>query len=264
MSVITRTYKGREIFLRQATLSVAHQTWPNIEHIIVEDGGETMRDLCLELATITGKKIKYLSNDKNNRAIAGNMGLEAALGRWCLFLDDDDLLFADHIETLAGEMMDKKDAAACYSLSWQVMTNTKNFPQRGFYHETMYEFYSKNAEKFDFENLLKFNYFPIQSVLFDRNLYLVRGGFDKNFQSLEDWILWVKYAYKQRFIHVPKITSIFRTPADKESIMFRNRIFDRAYPFALQRNKENLTWIDKLQNEVIREEPRANDALNSA
>ena len=92
VSIITRTYRGRESYLRQALLSVAHQTYPNIEHIIVEDGGETMRTVVAEIDKATGKSSQFIKLDKLGRSATGNAGLLASKGRWCLFLDDDDLL----------------------------------------------------------------------------------------------------------------------------------------------------------------------------
>lgn len=39
-----------------------------------------------------------------------------------MFLDDDDLLFADHVETLAGVMLNDKGLSAAYSLAYEICT----------------------------------------------------------------------------------------------------------------------------------------------
>ncbi len=233
VSVITRTYRGRENFLRQALLSVAHQTYPSVEHIVVEDGGESMREVVDEISKATGKPVSYHALDKIGRSAAGNAGLHAATGRWCLFLDDDDLLFADHVEALANALLCHENAKAAYSLSWEVVTSVA---ADGHYEEMSYEIPAVFRQEFDREVLLHHNFMPIQSVLFERSLYLERGGFDGDLDYLEDWTLWVRYAQGNRFEYVPKVTSMFRTPADPAVISRRVERLDAAYPVALARN----------------------------
>ena len=94
MSVITRTHSARAAFLEQALLSVAHQVYPNVEHIVVEDGGNAMRDVVDRIARLTGKQVRYLPLPKVGRSAAGNVGLEAAAGQFVAFLDDGGLLIS--------------------------------------------------------------------------------------------------------------------------------------------------------------------------
>jgi GT2 family glycosyltransferase len=240
VSIITRTYKGRELYLRQALLSGAHQTWTNLEHIVVEDGGETMRDLCEEVAHTTGRTIRFIANSKSGRSKAGNTGMSAARGRYCVFLDDDDLLFADHVETLANALLAKSDAVASYTPAWDVVTDTTELAQ-GSYFENTHQLPAVLVQEFDYATLLHHNCFAIQSVLFDRSLFEERGGFDEDMDALEDWLLWLRYAKNNRFVYVPKVTSMFRTPADSVKVKERNEIFERAYPLALTRSQAYAT-----------------------
>ncbi|WP_297451865.1 glycosyltransferase [Ferrovum sp.] len=233
VSVITRTYQGRESYLRQALLSVSHQTYPCIEHIVVEDGGASMKAVAEEVSKITGKKILYRGLEKVGRSAAGNAGLELASSRWCLFLDDDDLLFADHIELLVNALQRGENAAATYSLSWEIVTDAG---KDGRYEELAHNIPMTFRQPFDHEVLSHHNFMSIQSVLFERSLYLERGGFEVDIECLEDWMLWVKYAHGNRFEYVPKVTSMFRTPSDSALIDQRMALFDAAYPVAVSRN----------------------------
>ncbi len=241
ISVITRTYQGREFLLRQAILSVAHQTWPNIEHIVVEDGGSSMRGLCEEISASTGHSIIFLANEKLGRSSAGNAGLAAASGRWCLFLDDDDLLFCEHLEVLATQLLATPDAVASYSLAWEVVTDLSQICN-GHYVELAHNVPAALRQDFDYEVLRHHNFMAIQSVLFERKLFLERGGFDEDMDALEDWILWIRYAYRQRFAYVPKLTSMFRTPSEGAKMRERAEAFGAAYPVALSRAE---AWIAK-------------------
>jgi hypothetical protein len=76
-------------------------------------------------------------------------------------------------------------------------------------------------------------------------MYVERGGFDEDIDVLEDWILWVSYAYRNRFIYVPKLTSMYRTPADPVKIRQRADAFDMAYPLAVARIDARIAGIER-------------------
>jgi GT2 family glycosyltransferase/2-polyprenyl-3-methyl-5-hydroxy-6-metoxy-1,4-benzoquinol methylase len=232
VSIITRTYRGRELYLRQALLSVAHQTYPNIEHIVVEDGGETMRPVVDNISQIVGRAIHFIKLDKLGRSAAGNAGLSAAKGHWCLFLDDDDLLFSDHVEVLASALLNQADAVAAYTLAWEVITDSSRLME-GSYSEVAHRVPLPLRQNFDYEVLKHHNFITIQSVLFERRLFEERGGFEVDMDALEDWVLWKKYARGNWFRYVPKVTSLYRTPANPFLISKRQEAFDTAYPLAL-------------------------------
>jgi glycosyltransferase involved in cell wall biosynthesis len=234
VSIVTRTYSGRDRFLRQAILSVAHQTYPNIEHVIVEDGQETLRSVVDETARLTGLKVRYLPIEKAGRSAAGNAGLAAAQGRWCVFLDDDDLLFADHVEVLVQALLDAPDAVAAYSPALEVFTEYPS-DSGGPYVEVAHTMLPSLRQPFDVSVLRHHNFMAIQSVLFERRLFQERGGFELDMHALEDWVLWNLYACRNTFVYVPKTTSLFRTPADVDARARRNATFVDAYEMARER-----------------------------
>ncbi|MBK5937913.1 glycosyltransferase [Halochromatium roseum] len=227
VSVITRTYQGRDWLLRQAGLSVLQQTWPNLEWIVVEDGGEHCRATVDALAALAPMPVRYLSQPKQGRSRAGNLGLEAARGRWCLFLDDDDLLYADHVEALAARLLAEPGLAAAYALAWDVIGDVD--PSTRTIQEHAYVQHAAHVQPFDRDELAWRNYIPIQAILFERRLYLERGGFREHFDQLEDWNLWRRYAQGERFELVQKTTSLYRTPAHVEHSGRRQILLDEAY-----------------------------------
>lgn len=245
VSIITRTYRGRENYLRQAIISVARQTYPNIEHIIVEDGGNTAEGLITSMREYVRLPLRYFGLEKCGRSATGNSGLQQANGRWCVFLDDDDLLFADHVEVLVHALMSKPEACAAYTLSWEIMTDSTQI-KNGSYSECTYQVPDSLRQNFDYQVLRHHNFVPIQSVLFEHSLYEQRGGFDEDMEALEDWTLWVRYAHNNEFIYVPKLTSMYRTPVDPEHVKKRNDAFRAAYPIALARNILRTQAIDEL------------------
>ncbi|MBC7203412.1 MAG: glycosyltransferase, partial [Pusillimonas sp.] len=134
VSVIIRTYNGRGFLLKQALMSVFHQTYWNIEVVVVEDGGDTQKEVVNALSARMPDNIslQFIAASHEGRSAAGNVGLGAATGQYLMFLDDDDLLFADHIETLVEALSTSHQYVAAYSLAWEVLTNIN-------YEEQTYE-----------------------------------------------------------------------------------------------------------------------------
>jgi len=226
VSIIIRTYAGRGAWLRQSIRSVLNQTHDPLQLVVVEDGSEEHRgyieDLQTKLAEL--RPITYLSQRKLGKSAAGNRGLEAARGQLIGFLDDDDLLMPDHVEALHQTIRSADGAAGAYALAWDAHTEPL---QPAGYREVYMEVPQRYRVEFDYDKLLSFNYLPIQSVLFDRRLYETYGGFENDRQYLEDWDLWLRYTRNDRFVHLPRVTSIYRTPADPYARIARVRKRER-------------------------------------
>ena len=79
---------------------------------------------------------------------------------------------------------------------------------------------------------------PIQSVLFQRQLYLDNGGFDLSLENLEDWNLWVRYSLRHDFLLIPKVTSMYRVPNNVDKALQRQLVLNDYYAKALAKNSE--------------------------
>lgn len=89
----------------------------------------------------------------------------------------------------------------------------------------------------------------IQSVLFERRLYQQRGGFETDMDALEDWVLWLRYAYGHQFVYVPKVTSMFRTPAKFSDTTSRQEALNAAY---IEAQKRATLEFCTTQNDLIK------------
>jgi hypothetical protein len=152
-----------------------------------------------------------------------------------VFLDDDDLFFADHIEVLINELLAHPEVSATYSISWKVSTKLVSLDPL-IYIEVSYQ--TIYRQKFSKLLMLHHNYIPIQSILFDRKLYERYGGFDESLENLEDWNLWTRYCLNNDFLLIEKTTSMYRVPDSLNQLISRKQLLDSYYNLAVEKQKE--------------------------
>jgi len=234
VSILIRTV-NRTAWLREALASCANQTWENLEVVVVEDGEPASRPV---IDSFRGRlDIRYeATGSSGGRSRAGNRALALATGEWMNFLDDDDLLFADHVEVLVGAALAAR-AKGAYGLAWETKTLVHDRAAAE-YEETMHA--TVHRQPFDRITLWHHNYLPIQAVLFHRSLYERHGGFAEDMDQLEDWNLWTRYTLDDDFVLVEKTTSKYRVPAETRGAAERQALLDAAYADALERQRKLL------------------------
>ena len=112
VSILIPTFEGAER-IRTAIDSLVHQTWKNIEIIIIDDGSgienlHQLREICAEYADV--KLIEQGSNQ--GTYLARNRGLQEARGEFITVHDDDDWSHAQKIELQAQKLVDDPNLVA--------------------------------------------------------------------------------------------------------------------------------------------------------
>ena len=237
VSILIRTV-GRDAWLEQALTTIANQTWPDVEAIVIEDGPARSQAV---VERFRGRlRFRYeATGTRVGRARAGNLALAMAKGEWLNFLDDDDVLFADHVEVLL-DAATRGGVKGAYALSWETPTEFVD-RERGVFREI--EHLTRHHQPFDRLALWHHNYLPIQSVLFHRSLYERHGGFAEDMDQLEDWNLWTRYTLHDDFLLVEKTTSKYRVPARASEAAGRQELLDRAYRDAIERQRAMLLTL---------------------
>lgn len=231
VSVLVRTC-GRPEVLRETLKSLENQTYSNIEVVVVEDGKETAKEMILQ--EFSSMNIHYfVTGEKVGRSRAGNLAMQAAKGEFLNFLDDDDLFFADHIETLVHAAITSGKKAA-YATAYE--TPIKIYSQVPYVYEVA-EYKKVYTQSFDPVKLCYHNYIPIQCILFHRSLFELYGGMDETLDALEDWDLWVRYSLYTDFEFVEKTTSIYRVPSEKKDRGIRQGKLDDALSQVREKHK---------------------------
>ena len=90
VSVLMVNY-NRGTTIGESIKSVLAQTYTDLELIIVDDGS-TDETLNVIQKYMNDKRIKYIYKENGGQSSARNVGLKNALGKYIMFLDDDDEL----------------------------------------------------------------------------------------------------------------------------------------------------------------------------
>lgn len=222
VSVIVRTC-GRPSILKETLKSIEAQTYPYVQVVVVEDGKEISRSL---IETQFSKmNIKYIATGKKiGRAATGNIGLSIADGVYLNFLDDDDLFYPQHLEKLV-EFINKKHAKAVYAIAEESQIKVISTDPYKFKEKRKLIRYRQPYNKL---LLCGFNYIPIQSILFEKELYEQKGGFDESLDFLEDWDLWIRYSTICDFDFLPEVTSRYFVPYKGKKKLLRSRELEDA------------------------------------
>lgn len=202
VSVIIRT-KDRPQLLSAALKSVRSQTYPNVEIVLVNDGGMDVKELS---ESIAGEMpLSYIPHPVNRgRAAAANSGLSAARGKYLNFLDDDDIFYPHHILTLATFLEEYRGAVAYCSVRNVFYEGTPAAPGNRVRDEIIFN------QGFDADRLLFENYIPLMGVMFSRHVLEKVSGFDEGLDVFEDWDFWMRLSRFFDFHHLDHITAEYR------------------------------------------------------
>lgn len=253
VSIIVRTL-GRPI-LKEALESIALQTYPNIEVVLVNASGDQ-----IEKREIWSGRypIRICSEDiQLPRSKAANLGLANVKGEFITFLDEDDVIYPDHIEKLVRALQKYSNIKVAYSGS-QIE-----------YRERNGKLLSKNElnEPFEIKRLQVENYIPNHSVLFNRSLLELNCSFDEELDRYEDWDFLLKLSRHTDFVHVPFVTACYRNYGESgfgyfsdNALIEKNRsiFFDKWRKIwsgkelnaVMEYMKHDSPWISALKGEI--------------
>lgn len=200
VSVILTTY-NRPNQLSKAIQSVLKQSYKNFEIIIVNDGGVDVTDIVNEHNK--NGDIIYVKHEVNKGpSSARNTGIKMARGKYITYLDDDDIFYFDHLQTLVSFLE---------STEFRVAYTDAN---RSVYSVIDGKYVLREKTKyfsgdFDSNRILVENFIPILCVMHERSCIEEVGMFDETLRSHEDWDLWIRMAKKFSFGHIPQVTCEF-------------------------------------------------------
>ena len=99
VSIIVPVY-GVEKYIKECVGSLLTQSYPRLEILLVDDGGEDRSPQICDLFASMDNRIKVIHKPNGGAASARNAGLDAATGEYICFVDGDDRIAPDYVSHL--------------------------------------------------------------------------------------------------------------------------------------------------------------------
>lgn len=175
ITVVVRT-KDRPDRLQEALDSIAAQTHPHIEVVVVNDGGACVEGLVGTWQHQTQRPVQYVAlPHSQGRAAALNQGFQSATGTWLAILDDDDVYRPSGLRLLLQQALCRQLDVVYGIVDLVDHKGTETILRKKF--QTPY-----SRHRFLFEN-----YIPVNAILFKKSLLNAVGLVDVQFHIFEDW-----------------------------------------------------------------------------
>lgn len=144
VSIIIPIYNV-ENYLEQCIISVVHQTYKNLEIILVNDGSsDNSGKICDDFA-LMDKRIKVIHKMNGGLSSARNAGIDIAKGEYLGFVDSDDTIEPFMYEKLMTAIKrDGTDLAVC-AINY-VFENGKKLTKTNLGKDTIFDFYDAIIE----------------------------------------------------------------------------------------------------------------------
>jgi glycosyltransferase involved in cell wall biosynthesis len=202
VSIVTPSYnKGR--FIEETILSVKNQTYPHIEHIVM-DGGST--DGTLDILKKYSNNLIWISEPDKGQADAINKGWKMAKGEILAYLNADDTYMPWAVETAIKFLEQNPDLDMVYG-------DCNIIDEQG----TVIDRYP--STEFDLIKLVSSqNMIPQPTVFFRRRVLDNVGYLDTNLHLAMDYDFWIRIALKSRIRYIPKVLANFRLCAGTKTV----------------------------------------------
>ncbi|HVN30486.1 MAG TPA: glycosyltransferase [Thermoanaerobaculaceae bacterium] len=192
VSVIVRTMGRHE--LREALDSVAAQTYPGIEVIVVDAVGSGFSGLLGACGAFPLRVVGRVGPLR--RSEAANLGLAEARGTYLILLDEDDWFLPNHLAALVAALEQAPEALVAYAGVWLIGPGE--------------EAGDVLSQPFSAVALRSGNFIPVNAALVRRSVVERGFRFDEELDAYEDWDFWLQLSRAGEFVHVDQVSACYR------------------------------------------------------
>jgi glycosyltransferase involved in cell wall biosynthesis len=238
VSVITPTY-NRASTIHNAIGSVLGQTYQDWELIVVDDGStDNTKKIVL---AYNDPRIIYLQQANGGPAKARNFGVSKARGTWVMYLDSDDELMPQCIETMLDWANKNPETVFAFPRSKRTLELyengklVKSIDDSGDTppHFTIQDIFNRNAG------------FSPNGFMHLRRLYNEGIRWDPNVPLMEDWELMLSIGakYPDGFLYVPVVLQCYTQRFGSNNLVSQTTYSDwaDAFEYIYQKHKNDKT-----------------------
>lgn len=224
VSVVIPTFNNAA-YIGQAVDSVLHQSYRDMEIIVVDDGST---DDTKAILSKFGKSITYIYQENKSAPVARNTGIEAANGEYVAFLDSDDIWERHNLGTKMTVFRENPDLGAVFSDFSIFFGDGRSNPAA---MRSLYPIFTRQKARlsniFDdgslalctegedttlykgnvFKPLLHGNFIMLSSVVARKEAIVDAGAFDESLMTQQDYDLFLRLSRQMKwgFIDSPLV-----------------------------------------------------------
>jgi len=210
VTVVMPTYNRPE-FIAASIESVLAQTFREWELIVVNDGGS--REVEATIAPfLADSRVRYAYARHGGLSAARNVGMALAEGEYIAQLDDDDVYYPDHLETLVSFLRANPGCEAAY-------TDTRRaFQQKRDGRWVTVKKTVPYSQDFDPHAMRHQSYVPITSLMHARECVRQVGFYDENILRAMDWEYFIRLSRLYPLHHLRAVTNEQRERGDRSQM----------------------------------------------
>lgn len=204
ISIIVPVYNAEKALTRCLD-SILHQTYPNFELLLINDGSSDKSGAICNKYAQDNEKIKVFHKRNTGVSASRNLGIQNATGEWLCFIDSDDAIEINYLQVFIDLL--SKYNADCYITSCKIyskeMYQTITLKEQIVAKENIYE----SIIYLRLTTLLgvPWNKLFKTSIIKENHIY-----FDEKISSYEDEIFVLQYLTHSAYICIsPQQTYIY-------------------------------------------------------
>ena len=205
VTVVTPAYNQAE-FLRDTIESVLRQDYPNIEHVVLDDGST---DDTPKILAEYGDRVRWETHTNMGQTATINKGWSMTSGEIITWLNSDDTFYGTAYVREAVELLvSRPDLGIIFGDSmFTEADGTELGPTRPIVDFT-YEKMVRTCE----------NFISQPSAFIRREVIEKVGDLDPKYYYFMDWDLWIRAGIYFGIEHVDKIWSTYRLHAESKTV----------------------------------------------
>ena len=209
ISIIIPCYNNKNVIF-DAINSALNQSYNNVEVIVVDDGST---DHSYEFILDNAKDFRNLQvvrQENQGPAAARNTGFNLSSGAYLVFLDADDILHRDYIESCHRAYENDPGLNIVYCDAELFENKTGPWKLKPFSENT----------------ILLYNSIPVFAML-RSSVFLQIGKYDTGLRCAEDWELWMRLLQQFEGVYkIPKVLYYYRKRNEQNSITDYDKIYN--------------------------------------
>jgi glycosyltransferase involved in cell wall biosynthesis len=199
VSVLTPSFNQAR-WLPDNLASVACQTYPNIEHVVMDGGSD---DGSVDVLRAAGGSVRWETDPDRGQSHALNKAFAASTGEIVGWINSDDAFYdCQVIEHVVEAFERHPEVDVVYGHAARVDAEGSIV-------------YFMHVPRFSYERL-KWSCFLVQPAVFLRRSALADGFVDESFHYAMDWELWLRLGRDHRFMRIDRVLAVDRTQPDRK------------------------------------------------